>query len=406
MPGFVAAVADQTYTPQFLGLNVQQGTRNYTSELGAGVIIGVIDTGIFPDHPSFSDDGMPPPPSKWKGRCDFNGPACNNKLIGARSFVAASKGTSFHHDERLPPVDDFGHGTHTASTAAGAVVRGANVLGQARGVAAGVATRAHIAMYKVCSSHNCSASDILAGVDAAVADGCDVISMSLGGPSKPFHEDPIAIGTFGAVEKGVFVSMAAGNSGPAARSLSNEAPWLLTVAASTMDRSIRSTVHLGNGLYFHGESLYQPNVSPSIFFPLVYAGASGKPFAQLCGNGSHDGLDVNGKIVLCEFGGENTTAIIKGTVVQSAGGAGMILMNQFTQGYSTFARPHVLPVSHVDYAAGTAIKSYINSTANPVARIVSRGTILGTSPAPSMVFFSSRGPNLQSPNILTSRGPA
>uniref|UniRef100_M8AT64 Cucumisin n=1 Tax=Aegilops tauschii TaxID=37682 RepID=M8AT64_AEGTA len=207
---------------------------------------GVIDSGIFPDHPSFSDDGMPAPPAKWKGRCDFNRTSCNNKLI--------------------------------ASTAAGAVVPGANVLGHALGTASGVAARAHIAMYKVCDLNGgCEASDILAGVDAAVGDGCDVISMSLGGPSVPFNPLTkilaIAIGTFGAIRKGIFVSMAAGNFGPGESTVKNEALWMLTVAASTMDRSIRSIVQLGNGAYFHGESLYQPNTGvPGGFYPLVSAG--------------------------------------------------------------------------------------------------------------------------------------
>ncbi|KAJ1272252.1 hypothetical protein BS78_06G188100 [Paspalum vaginatum] len=407
MPGFVSAVPDQTYTlltthtPQFLGLNVQQGVWNYTSDRGAGVIVGMLDTGIFPDHPSFSGDGMPPPPPKWKGRCDFNGSACNNKLIGARDFVtaaASAASAASSNDSRAPPVDDVGHGTHTASTAAGAIVPGAQVLGQAMGVAAGMAPRAHIAVYKVCVERGCSGSDILAGIDAAVGDGCDIISMSLGGSSVPFHRDPIAIGTLGAIEKGVFVSMAAGNSGPDASSLSNEAPWMLTVAASTMDRSIRATVRLGNGLYFRGQSLYQPENSAGVFYPLVYAGASGKPSAAFCVNGSLDGLDVRGKIVLCELG--YTARISKGAVVQSAGGVGMILANQFPQGYDTLAAAHVLPASHVDYNAGSAIKSYINSTANATAQILFSGTKLGTSPAPSIVFFSSRGPNLQDPDIL------
>ncbi|WVZ86697.1 hypothetical protein U9M48_033444 [Paspalum notatum var. saurae] len=406
MPGFVSAVPDQryrlltTHTPQFLGLNVQQGVRNYTSDRGAGVIVALLDTGIFPDHPSFSGDGMPPPPAKWKGRCDFNGSSCNNKLIGARDFITdAAASAANSNDSRAPPVDNVGHGTHTASTAAGAIVPGAQVLGQAMGVAAGMAPRAHIAMYKVCDEVGCAGSDILAGIDAAVGDGCDIISMSLGGPSMPFHQDPIAIGTLGAIEKGVFVSMAGGNSGPDAGSLSNEAPWMLTVAASTMDRSIRATVRLGNGLYFRGQSLYQPENLGSVFYPLVYAGASGKPSAALCANGSLDGLDVRGKIVLCDLG-YGGGWISKGAVVQSAGGVGMILVNQFLEGYDTMAAAHVLPASHVDYAAGSAIKSYINSTTNATAQIVFPGTKLGTSPAPSIVFFSSRGPNAQDPGIL------
>jgi subtilisin family serine protease len=300
----------------------------------------MLDTGVLPTHPSFSDDGMPPPPSKWKGRCDFTGGrVCNNKLIGARSFMS--------NDLRVQPVDDAGHGTHTASTAAGAVVPGAQVLGQAAGVAAGMAPRAHVAMYKVCNETNCLSSDILAGVDAAVGDGCDIISMSIGGvSSRPFYRDAIAMATFSAIEKGIFVSMSAGNSGPNASSVTNVAPWMLTVAASTMDRSIRSTVRLGNGVVLDGESVYQPLVSTPTSHPLVYAGASGKPYAELCGNGSLQGLDVAGKIVLCEYGsgpGRNISMILKGAVVRSAGGAGMILLNKFPQGYSTLAEAHVLP---------------------------------------------------------------
>jgi subtilisin family serine protease len=415
MPGFVTAVPDQmyelhtTHTPQFLGLDAREAKKSYAiAERGAGVIIGVLDTGVVPSHPSFSDDGMPPPPARWKGRCDFNGRAvCNNKLIGARSFVPsgtnATSNNSTSDDWRAPPVDDEGHGTHTASTAAGAAVPGAQALGQAMGTATGIAPRAHVAMYKVCTKTGCPDSAILAAVDAAVGDGCDIISMSLGGSWTPFYQDSVAIATFGAIEKGVSVTMSAGNSGPNVSSVTNEAPWMLTVAASTMDRSIRSTVRLGNGFVFHGESLYKTQAWNSTFYPLVYAGASGKPYAELCGNGSLDGMDVRGKIVLCELGGgpgHNITRILKGAVVRSAGGAGMILLNTFPQGYNTLADAHVLPASHVDYAAASAIKSYVNSTSNATAQIIFEGTILGTPPAPSIAAFSSRGPSLENPGIL------
>ncbi|GJM90984.1 hypothetical protein PR202_ga07317 [Eleusine coracana subsp. coracana] len=405
MPGFVAAIPEEiyvpltTHTPEFLGL-LTNGSA-YGSDRGAGVIIGVVDTGVFPFHPSFSDAGMPPPPARWKGRCDFvNASACNNKLIGARSFVT-TKPTINGTAGSTEPFDDGGHGTHTASTAAGSAVAGAHVLGQAAGVATGMAPRAHVAVYKVCNATACLGSDVLAAVEAAVADGCDVVSLSLGAASRPFYVDAVAVAALGAVEKGVFVSAAAGNSGPNATSLSNEAPWVLTVAASTMDRAIRSTVQLGNGAAFHGESAYQPtNVSSSSsssFYPLVYARAA------LCGPGSLDGADVRGKIVICQLGsgpGRNITRVMKGQVVRDAGGAGMVLVNSFPIGYTTLAEAHVLPASHVDHAASVAIRSYMSSTAKPVARIVFGGTVLGTSPAPVMAGFSSRGPGLQDPSIL------
>jgi len=397
-PGFLSAEPNEVYqlltthTPGFLGLDVPQGVsaRNHSvSGFGDGVIIGVLDTGVFPYHASFSGDGMPPPPPRWKGRCDFNGSACNNKLIGARSF-----------ESNPSPLDEAGHGTHTSSTAAGAVVPGAQVLGQGRGTASGIAPRAHVAMYKVCGEE-CTAADMLAGIDAAVGDGCDVLSISLaaGGPEVPYYNTSLAIGTFGAVEKGVFVSIGAGNSGPNASTLFNDAPWMLTVAASTVDRSIGAQVRLGNGLSFDGESVYQPDISAAVFYPLVYAGVSSAPDARFCGNGSLDGIDVKGKIVFCDRG-NGVGRIDKGSEVKRAGGVGMILANQFPDGYSTLADAHVLPASHVGYAAGEAIKKYIDSTANPVAQIVFQGTVLGTSPAPAMTSFSSRGPSLHNPGIL------
>uniref|UniRef100_A0A8I6XFH5 Subtilisin-like protease n=2 Tax=Hordeum vulgare subsp. vulgare TaxID=112509 RepID=A0A8I6XFH5_HORVV len=408
MPGFVAAVPDRVYklhtthTPRFLGLDARQGGRNYSAGSGDGVIIGVLDSGVTPDHPSFSGDGMPAPPAKWKGRCDFNGRSvCNNKLIGARVFdtaAGAGNGTT-STGAPLSPIDEDGHGTHTSSTAAGAVVPGAQVLGQGRGTASGIAPRAHVAMYKVCGLEDCTSADILAGIDAAVADGCDIISMSLGGPSLPYPEDSIAVGTFAAAEKGIFVSMSAGNSGPNYTTLSNEAPWMLTVAASTMDRLISTRVRLGNGLYFDGESVSQPDAASTVFYPLVYAGASSTPDAQFCGNGSLDGFDVKGKIVVCERGND-VGRIDKGAEVVRAGGVGMILANQAIDGFSTIADVHFLPASHVSYHAGDAIMNYIKSAARPMAQIMFRGTVLGTSPAPAITSFSSRGPSMQNPGIL------
>lgn len=187
--GFLSAKPERilslqtTHSPEFLGLNQRMGVWK-GSNFGKGVIIGVLDTGIFPDHPSFSGEGMPPPPRKWKGKCEFDSSKCNNKLIGARSFdigAQAIKGVKAD-----PPLDDDGHGTHTSSTAAGAFVKNAGALGQAKGTASGMAPYAHLAIYKVCFGPDCPESDILAGLDAAIVDGVDVLSISLGGDAVPF----------------------------------------------------------------------------------------------------------------------------------------------------------------------------------------------------------------------------
>ncbi|URD78614.1 subtilisin-like protease [Musa troglodytarum] len=131
------------------------------------------------------------------------------------------------------PIDYDGHGTHTSTTAAGAFVKGANANGNAKGVASGMAPRAHIAAYKVCYGDECQGHDILAGMDAAVDDGVDVLSLSLGGDSEPYHSDPIAQGGFNAINRGVFVSCSAGNSGPDHSTLSNDAPWATIIFKGT-----------------------------------------------------------------------------------------------------------------------------------------------------------------------------
>nr|XP_043618772.1 subtilisin-like protease 4 [Erigeron canadensis] len=400
--GFVSARQERilklqtTHTPRFVRLRQESGFWKQ-SNFGKGMIIGVLDTGIMPGHDSFRDYGMPPPPSKWKGSCEFNTSSCNNKLIGARSFNSVATASNVSKGVETP-LDEDGYGTHTASIAAGGFVQNAEALGGAVGMAAGMAAYAHLAVYKVCSG-DCLESDMLAGLDAAIADGVDVISISLGEEKKrPFYKDYIAIGSFAAIQKGIFVSCATGNSGPIKGTASNVAPWVLTVGASNTDRMIKVTTKLGNQMDFHGESLFQPKDFPSTLAPLVYAGSNNKPDSKLCVKGSLEGMDVKGKIVFCEIG--VSAQIEKGEVVKEAGGAGMILMNQEAQGFSLDADPHVLPAAHVSYAAGLKIKDYINSTRTPLATLLFKGMVTGNPLAPAVASFSARGPNTASPGIL------
>ncbi|KAH6754779.1 hypothetical protein C2S53_020144 [Perilla frutescens var. hirtella] len=380
-----------THSPNFLGLNQNIGFWQ-GSNYGKGVIIGVLDSGVHPGHPSFSDEGMPPPPAKWKGKCEFNNTVCNNKIIGARTFTSSSNDT---------PLDDDGHGTHTASTAAGTFVRGANVFGNANGTAVGIAPLAHLAIYKVCGLIFCFESDIIAAMDAAVDDGVDILSLSLGGISFDFYDDSISLGAFSAMEKGILVSCSAGNGGPFNFSLSNEAPWILTVGASTLDRKIRATALLGNNETFDGESAFQPGDFPATLLPLVYAGMLNTSDSQIrfCNERSLNGTDIRGKVVVCELGG-SITRVAKGKAVKKGGGAAMIVVNPASYGNLTLAEAHVLPAAHVSYADGLKIKTYINSTSTPTATIVFKGTIIGDDRAPVVAAFSSRGPNWASPGIL------
>ncbi|CAI9768259.1 unnamed protein product [Fraxinus pennsylvanica] len=390
IPGFISARVQKvvplhtTHSPNFLGLNQNMGFWK-DSNYGKGVIIGVLDSGIIPDHPSFSDEGMPPPPAKWKGKCEFNFMACNNKLIGARKF-SIGNGT---------PLDESGHGTHTASTAAGNFVRGANLFGNANGTAVGIAPLAHLAIYKVCIN-NCSESDIMAAMDAAIDDGVDLISLSLGGPARNFFDENIAVGAFSAIEKGIFVSASAGNDGPRLGTMGNGAPWILTVGASTIDRKIRATAVLGNKEELDGESAFQPMDFDPTQLSLVYPGlTASNPF---CTPASLASIDIRGKIVLCETG--EIESIEKGQAVRNSGGVAMILMNQEPDGYTIWAEAHVLPAVHISYVDGLKVKAYINSTATPTTSISFKGTIIGDDLAPSIASFSNRGPNPASLGIL------
>lgn len=180
----------------------------------------------------------------------------SRKLIGARYF---NKGylayTGFPTNATFETSRDHdGHGSHTLSTAAGNFVPGANVFGLGNGTASGGSPKARIAAYKMCwppvKDVQCFDADIMAAFDAAIEDGVDVLSVSLGGAAGDYMNDGIAIGSFHAVQNGVTVVCSAGNSGPKPGTVSNVAPWIITVGASSMDREFQAFVVLKNGQRF------------------------------------------------------------------------------------------------------------------------------------------------------------
>ncbi|KAF2295492.1 hypothetical protein GH714_033050 [Hevea brasiliensis] len=232
-PGILSVLPELRYelhttrTPEFLGLDKAADMFPESNSV-SDVIIGVLDTGVWPESKSFVDIGMGPVPSSWKGQCEsgtnFTSANCNRKLIGARFFAKgyeAMLGSIDESKESKSPRDDDGHGTHTASTAGGSVVEGASLFGYAAGTARGMATRARVAVYKVCWIGGCFSSDILAAMDKAIEDGVNILSMSLGGGMSDYYKDSVAIGAFAAMEKGILVSCSAGNAGPTSYSLSN-----------------------------------------------------------------------------------------------------------------------------------------------------------------------------------------
>ncbi|KAM3343767.1 subtilisin-like protease [Capsicum galapagoense] len=376
-----------THTLNFLGLQQNSGVWQ-ESNYGRGVIIGLLDSGITPDHPSFHDNNMPPPPEKWKGKCEFtDNVTCNNKLLGARNLLGGGSSD--------PPFDDSGHGTHTSSTAAGNFVDHANIFGNANGTSAGMAPLAHIAMYKVCSGPGitCAEVDMLAAIEASIHDGVDVLSISIGGLYKNFYDDYLAVGAFAAMRNGIIVVASAGNKGPGSGTLSNEAPWILTVGASSHDRKIVATAVLGNGESYHGQTLFQGKDFPPTLFPLAYSREIAKCEPILLKN-----ADVRGKIVVCDYGMEGP--IYHDQAVKDAGGISMILVNANVSGDTIFEISHVLPAAILSFADGEKIKAYITSSSTARAGIIFEGTMMGFKDVPSVAYFSSRGPNNASPGIL------
>ncbi|KAH0459119.1 hypothetical protein IEQ34_011933 [Dendrobium chrysotoxum] len=412
-PGVLSVLPDTPYhlhttrTPEFLGLDRSDVGHILESSSAADIIVGVLDTGVWPERNSFDDAGLGPIPGDWKGECveakDFDpAKACNRKLIGARFYskgYESSTGPIDESQESRSPRDQDGHGTHTSTTAAGSAVPEASLLGYAQGTARGMSTRARLAVYKVCWAKGCFSSDILAAMDAAVDDGCNVLSLSIGGGAADYYRDSIAIGAFNAMERGVLVSCSAGNAGPAAATLSNLAPWITTVGAGTIDRDFPAYVVLGNGKNFTGVSLYSGKPLPSSPISFIFAGnATNSSNGNLCMPGTLLPEKVAGKVVLCERG--INARVQKGLVVKDAGGAGMVLANTAANGEELVADAHLLPATLIGEKAGNVIKAYAISDPNPTATIIFGGTKVGIQPSPVLAAFSSRGPNTVTPDIL------
>ncbi|XP_058081214.1 subtilisin-like protease SBT1.7 [Magnolia sinica] len=395
-----------TRTPEFLGLD-NSAAFQPESDSDADIVIGVLDTGVWPESKSFDDTGLGPVPPGWKGECEEGtnfkpATSCNRKLIGARFFARgyeANFGPVDQSKESRSPRDDDGHGTHTATTAAGAAVSDASLFGYAVGTARGMAARARVAAYKVCWMGGCFSSDILAAMETAIGDGVDVMSLSLGGSNADYYRDSVAIGAFSAMQRGIFVSCSAGNAGPNQYTLSNVAPWITTVGAGTLDRDFPAYVRLGNGKNFSGASLYSGKPLPEKSLPLIYAGnATNMTSGNLCMVGTLIPDKVAGKIVLCERG--INPRVQKGYAVRDAGGFGMILANTAANKEELVADAHLLPATGVGQRTGDVIKDYIFTDSNPTATILFGGTKVGIQPSPIVSAFSSRGPNAITPQIL------
>ncbi|CAN6439160.1 unnamed protein product [Victoria cruziana] len=399
-PGFLSAYRDKvltvdtTHTSEFLGLNAETGIWP-DSGYGEDVIIGVIDTGVWPESRSFADDGMTDVPTRWKGECqdgpDFAASMCNRKLIGARffnrGFLSQYPGLS---DTIINSTRDYdGHGTHTSSIAAGNYVMNASYFGYARGRASGVAPRARLAAYKVFWDGIGFSSDLLAAFDQAISDGVDIISISMSLQSASLYEDSIAIASFAAMEKGIFVSASAGNQGPKPKSVRNVAPWLLTVGATNIDRKFLATASLGNGVEISGESLYFGNASLNSV-PLYHSNET-----ETC-NSVEVLNNIGYKVVICRC--ISATMNIQLFVVSNSNVAGALFLTSYPVQLTT--NRYMTPAAILSPKDSSLVHDYVSGSNSPTVSLHFGETVTGTKPAPSVASYSSRGPSPTTPMIL------
>ena len=448
---------DTTHTPEFLGLTRPGGLwstldRNALPVKGEDVIIGVIDSGVWPEDAAFGDrrdsqgayvpyygNGTPAytaPPAKWRGICQtgegFTAAMCNNKIVGARWYVDGfiAQGEPVGPEAGLSPLEyrsarastagSGGHGSHTAGTAGGNENVRMTLGGVGVGAGSGVAPRARLAIYKACweaangQYSSCGGADLVKAIDDAVRDGVDVINYSISGTSANFN-DPMEQAFLNASAAGVFVAASAGNSGPA-RTAAHPSPWITTVGASTHDRFLVATLTLGNGSPLTGASFQATGVARS---PLLLArDAAEKPFEQLSpvdqralelcftaddrvtlGGGPDAALSrtkTQGRILVCQRG--ESGVLEKAVAAKEAGAVAMVLLDTPTSQNTQYSMPYALPTVHLTVASYPTLMAY-GATKGPTATLSPSSQLPGVA-APVMAGFSSRGPNFGSEDIL------
>lgn len=423
MPGVAAIYPDvllqpQTdVSPEFIGADTIWGDLGGQESAGEGVIVGVLDTGIWPEHPSFADPDpsgkpydTPPDPPTGTRACDFGSDvegdddfACNNKLIGAQRVMDTYDFFTGLSDEEFDSArDDDGHGTHTSSTSAGNSGVEASIFGIDRGIISGVAPRAWVEMFKVCGEGGCYTSDTTEATQAAIEDGVNVINFSISGGGNPYS-DATELAFLDAYNAGVFVAASAGNEGPGADTVAHRGGWVTTVGASTAPRAFVDTIHLtadnSDTLDLSGTSLTEGVAAA----PLVIAGD------PICGPTADD---YSGMIVLCERGTYGRAE--KGFNVATQGAAGMILYNQGTGVTDVETDNHWLPASHIQFTQGQQILDFLDTHSGVTASLTEGVT--GSQQPDVMASFSSRGgtgqrlgiskPDITAPGVQILAGAA
>ncbi|KAK7363781.1 hypothetical protein VNO77_05938 [Canavalia gladiata] len=425
-----------TYTPEFLSLpkgiwKMEGGHQN----AGDGIVIGFVDSGINPLHPSFAFDPTHPFTSnlsRFEGACEtgpmFPATSCNGKIVSARYFSAGAEASATLNAsvDFLSPFDAEGHGSHVASVAAGNAGVPVVVNGFYYGRASGMAPRARIAVYKALYPSVGTLADVIAAIDLAVTDGVDILTLCVG-PNEPVQDTLTFLSMFDisllfARKAGVFVVQAAGNKGPASSTVVSFSPWSMGVAASTTDRSYHSSLLLGNGQLLNGVGLSGRSFgNGSVLHKLVLAkdavkingtSPSTPEYIEECQHPEALNPDiVLGSIIICTFSagfanGTSTVAAIIDTC-KALGIEGFILVANPNYG-DYIAEPVPLTVSGILIPgvddAKVIVKYYEEETKRDergsvkefdAVAAVGEGRVASfTGRSPVVSRFSSRGPDI------------
>lgn len=398
--------------PQWIGADKLWNGQvpNIAGTKGEGVVIGIVDTGISPTHPSFAATGpdgyaIQNPRGHYFGLCASAQASCNSKLIGIYDFT----------DEGTKGIDSVGHGTHVAGIAAGDAMNNAlqgTTVSLQRAVS-GVAPHANIIMYKACVAATddnpdggCPESSLVKALDQATADGVDVINYSIGGGAQDAYAmldqgNNDAYSMFNARAAGIVVVAAAGNEGPGAGSLDEpgNVPWVIGVANSSHNRRFANSLGGFSGAPNAPGTLtgqgYTAGFGPA---EIVYAGDFGN---ALCGVGDSDYPPTgksnpfapgtfHGQIVVCDRG--IYARVEKGFNVKLAGAGGYILANTQADGESVISDDHYLPAVHLGYSEGAALKAWLKSPGSHNGTIAGVSAVLNDAYGDILESSSSRGP--------------
>lgn len=415
----------QTYAgPEWIGAGeIWTGDAGFPEKRGEGILFGSLDSGINWEHPSFdsqSTDGYvhTNPLGGYLGLCNDpeSGALCNDKLIGIYDFVEDDPGTEDVVEENTNGKDNDGHGSHTASIAAGNRVN-TFLAGKINATLSGVAPRANIISYRVCyigepvglDSGGCQGSAILKSIDQAVSDGVDVINYSIGSDaSDPWRIGSIARAFLVARNAGVFVATSAGNAGPNEGTIGSpaNAPWVIAVGNATHNTIYGSVVSdLAGGASPPPDDLIGASLTGGIGQrPIVHARDYGN---ALCGIGEaelearcgdNEGLSnpwdgekpFNGEIVVCDRG--TYGRVEKGKNVLLAGAGGYILANASEQGESVVADDHCLPATHLGKEEGDELREWLATGSGHQGSISGFSLVENDSFGDQLAATSSRGP--------------